>query len=85
MGCKGEGHVGKNNKGLINPTKVKFKRCNGNTSLGFKKTPFQLGKKKCIHIPEKITKSSDDEHTFPYPIPQKIPNILMIMLNKIYK
>lgn len=73
---RGEGPIGRYKKGLIDPIEVHFKWLDDTTSLGFKKKPFHLGKKKFIDVPKIMMENSLDEDTFPYFIPPKIFNML---------
>lgn len=81
FGFKGNGPIGCNNNGLIDPIKEISRRPHDTIGLGFKKVPFHLEINK--FIPESKSSFehesqieldnqvdiSNDEDTFPYPIP----------------
>ena len=76
MGYKGEGPMGKNNKGLIDPIETKFRRPNYTIGLGFKKISFHLRNKKFILVQDKMIEILYEDDTFPFQILQDISNIL---------
>ena len=81
FGYKGNGPIGCNNNGLIDPIKGISRRPWDAIGLGFKKVPFHLGINKFIRESKSSSKNesqiesnnpadnSNDEDTFPYPIP----------------